>query len=107
MSSAPLLLAVTTASPTYGNTITLPDNKVGPYSIHIRESGTGAVTATVVIYVSDTNVSTDWLTLHTFSLSGTTTAVDGLAFAARWKYIRAGVTAISGTGATINCFLNA
>jgi hypothetical protein len=105
MSTIPLLKGVTTAVPTYGNTITLPDAKSGPYSIHIRESGTGAVTATVVVYVSNTNVSTDWLTLGTFSLSGTTTVTDGFAFSARWKYIRAGVTAISGTSATINCVL--
>lgn len=105
MYSAPLLLAVTTASPTYGNTITVPNHEKGPFSVHARVSGTGAVTATVVIYASNTNVSTDWLTLGTITLSGTTTATDGFAFSARWKHYRAGVTAISGTSATVNCFL--
>lgn len=97
-----LLSAVTTAVPTYGNTITLPEWADG-FSVQYNEAGTGAITATVVTYVS--NDRTNWLTLATTSLSGTTTTSDGFSFTGKYQYIRAGVTAISGTGATVNGFL--
>jgi disulfide bond formation protein DsbB len=64
-------------------------------------TGTGAVTATVLIQVSN-NVSTQgWATLGTITLSGTTTATDGFASQGAWAYYRANVTAISGTSATV------
>lgn len=63
-------------------------------------SGTGSVTSTVDIEVS--NDSVNWLVLQTMSLSGTTTATDGIASNAPWGYVRAKVTAISGTSATVN-----
>ena len=63
--------------------------------------GTGAVTATIVIDVS--NDSTNWCStvLGTITLSGTTSNSDGFTTDAPWKYMRARVTAISGTGATV------
>lgn len=71
-----------------------------------KVSGTGAVSATVVIQCStdpDTAAGTgsDWVTLATITLSGTTSAVDGFAASANWPVYRANVTAISGTGATV------
>jgi len=62
-------------------------------------SGTGAVSATVAVEVSNDNVN--FLTLGTITLSGTTTATDGFASFATWSYVRGNVTAISGTGATV------
>ena len=64
-------------------------------------TGTGAVSATVVIDCS--NDGTNWCTtpLGTITLSGTTSNADGFTTAAPWKYARARVTAISGTGATV------
>lgn len=62
-------------------------------------SGTGAVTATVVIEVS--NDGTNWITAGTITLSGTTSATDGFAINAPWLNIRGNVTAISGTGAAV------
>lgn len=67
--------------------------------------GTGAVTGTVVIEVS--NDGTNVVTLGTITLSGTTTAVDGFASDAQWLFVRARVSAVSGTGATINVFMGA
>lgn len=67
--------------------------------------GTGAVTATVVIEVS--NDGTNVVTLGTIGLSGTTTAVDGFASDASWAFVRARISAISGTGATVNVFMGA
>lgn len=63
-------------------------------------TGTGALTATVVIQVS--NNSTNWLDLGTLSLSGTTAATQGLALNAHWVYIRGNISALTGTGATVN-----
>lgn len=61
--------------------------------------GTGSVTATVNIEVSDDNVG--WLVLSTLALSGTTSASDGFTSIAPWQFARANVTAISGTGAAV------
>ena len=66
-------------------------------------TGTGAVTATVDIEVS--NDGTNWLdtVAGTITLSGTTTHSDGFTTtSAPWKYVRANVTAISGTGASVD-----
>jgi hypothetical protein len=62
-------------------------------------AGTGAVSATVVIEVS--NDSANWITLGTITLSGTTSATDGFASNAVWLLNRANVTAISGTNAAV------
>jgi hypothetical protein len=62
-------------------------------------SGTGAVTATVLIQCS--NDGTNWLTLGTITLTGTTSATDGFASAAPWAFVRANVTARTGTGAAV------
>jgi len=66
-------------------------------------TGTGAVSSTVVIEVS--NDGTAWLTLGTLTLSGTTSATNGLALNAHWVYIRGNVTAISGTSAVVNVIM--
>ena len=67
----------------------------------ITVAGTGAVSATVLIEVS--NDGTSWLAtpLGTVAISGTTSATDGFTTAAPWKYHRANISAISGTGATV------
>jgi hypothetical protein len=65
-------------------------------------SGTGAVSATVVIEASNDNANAIATPLGTIVLSGTTITSDGFASSAPWKYVRARVSAISGTGATIN-----
>ena len=62
-------------------------------------SGTGAVTATVVIQCSNDNVN--FIDLGTITLTGTTTATDGFAASAAWAFHRAKVTAVSGTGAVV------
>lgn len=65
-------------------------------------SGTGSVTATVVIEVSNDGINAINTPLGTIVLSGTTTDSDGFTSNAPWKYVRARVSAISGTGATIS-----
>ena len=68
-------------------------------------TGTGAVTATIIIAGSDDNVN--FLPLGTITLSGTTTASDGFGSSAPWLYVRAQLTAISGTGAAVSAQVGA
>lgn len=65
-------------------------------------TGTGTVTATIILEVSNDGVNAVSTALGTITLTGTTTASDGLTTSAPWKYIRARVTAISGTDATVS-----
>ena len=63
--------------------------------------GTGAVTATIVFDVSNDGTYACSTVLGTITLSGTTSSTDGFTTDAPWKYVRARVTAISGTNATV------
>ena len=68
-------------------------------------AGTGAVTATVTIEASNDGTSWCSTVLGTITLSGTTTDTDGLTSDAPWKFVRANVTAISGTGAAVTVLM--
>lgn len=96
------LLKDATAAPTVGGWAGPTTH--GPKTVQAHVAGTGAVTATVVIEVTNnTALASSALTIATITLSGTTTAVDGtLISAQRWGYYRARLTAISGTGAVAN-----
>jgi len=63
--------------------------------------GSGAVTATVVVEVSNDGIG--WIadSVSTLSLSGTNVASAGFTNDQPWVFARARVTAISGTGAAI------
>lgn len=78
--------------------------QVGPKTAQAHVQGTGAVAATVQIEVTNKpTLATSAITAMTINLSGTTTAVDGAVInTPTWGYYRANVTAISGTGATVN-----
>lgn len=67
-------------------------------------SGTGAVTATVTIEFSNDGINALATLGGTITLSGTTVVSDGFSTASSWKYWRANVTAITGTGATVQVF---
>lgn len=71
----------------------------------VRLAGTGAISATVTLQGSDFPSSADaWQALCTFTLSGTTTVNDSATPAdASWAKYRWNCSAISGTGATLNC----
>ena len=66
-------------------------------------AGTGSVSATVLIDFSNDNAN--WINGGTITLSGTTSATDGFTTDASWKYVRARVTAVSGTGATVKVLM--
>lgn len=66
-------------------------------------SGSGA--ATVIIEVRNSEQS-DWHTMATITLTlGTTVSGDGFSSSAAWRYVRARITAISGTNATVSANL--
>jgi len=94
--------AVAASSPIY---------KESPYSsFQAIVTGTGTVTAAIDIQVSNetdtlNGAKSNWITMATISLSGTTTATDGFTTVCPWRYVRANVTARSGTGATVEIIM--
>ena len=70
-------------------------------------AGSGA--ATIVIEVTNIEAPTsdaDWITAGTITLTlGTTRTTDGFVMFAGWRNVRARVTAISGTNATVSAYL--
>jgi len=66
-------------------------------------AGTGAVTATVEIEAS--NDGTQEEAIATFTLSGTTSDDDMTSLESLYRYYRANVTAISGTGAAVTVIM--
>jgi len=63
-------------------------------------TGTGAVSATVLIQVRNNSIGV-WVTYGTLTMSGTASAGDAIGGLARYAQYRANLTAISGTGATV------
>lgn len=82
----------------------LPLNGDAHHTFQATVTGTGAVSATVLLEASNDGVN--FLTLATLSLSGTTAATDGFSMEAPWQYVRTNVTAISGTGAVVDVWAN-
>lgn len=89
---------VTTTGPSLSVFVNLPER-----TFQAVVSGTGAVSATVDIEVSNDNIN--FMVMGTISLSGTDTNTDGFAANAKWNYVRANLTAISGTGASVTVVL--
>lgn len=100
-----------------GATVTVTDTGAETYknapkgAIQATVTGTGTVGATIVIECSNgmrdaaNNILWCATPLGTITLTGTTSASDGFTTDAPWKFIRRRVTAISGTGATVNVTL--
>lgn len=81
-----------------------PAAQRGFKAFHAYLSGTGAVSATVKIEVSNldpASYASSWVTAATFTLSGTGVVTDGFTAEGPFGYWRANVTAISGTGAAV------
>lgn len=72
-------------------------------------SGSGA--SSIVIEASNKSVpveasTVDWTTLGTIALTlGTTQTNDGFVSSASWRWVRARVASISGTGASVNVYM--
>lgn len=71
----------------------------------------GAGSATIKIQVSNVeapSADTDWIDAGTITLTlSTTVTTDGFAQDASWRHVRANVTAISGTDATVTVWMGA
>jgi len=66
----------------------------------------GAGAAVVLIQGSNINDANSFITLGTITLTlGTTLSADGFATSAAWKYVRASVSSISGTNASVNVLM--
>lgn len=66
-------------------------------------TGTGAISAAVTVYGSLDGVRYE--IMATLTATGTTTASDQIETTRQWRYTYANVTAISGTGATANLYM--
>mgnify|MGYP000237550103 CR=1 FL=1 len=91
---------ITTASPTRSKEF--PVNK-SPTTFSATITGTGAVTATVLVEgrLSDASGASLWTTLATLSLTGTTQDTKTSVYTGVWDSVRFSVTAISGTSAKV------
>lgn len=99
--------AATGAGVTKNNAAYQVDGSGNPMTFQASGATTnGAGAATIVIQVS--NDGSNWLTLGTISLTlSTTSSSDGFAADAPWAYIRANITALSGTGAAVTVIMGA
>ena len=78
-------------------------NLWGAYnSVQVVIAGTGTVSVTATIQVS--NNGTNWIDATALNLSGTTTDTDGATLASGWKWMRVTLSSITGTGATATVF---
>lgn len=86
-----------------GGTISMSSGFRSFQAYGATSSGAGA--ATIEIQVS--NDTTNWLVLGTITLTlATTVSNDGLSAISGWPYCRANVSALSGTGASVNVTVN-
>lgn len=74
-----------------------PWNNVGKAMVQGSVSGTGAVAATIIVYGSNDGVN--WNVIGTITLTDTTSDSDVQGIDYPWMYVRADLTAISGTDA--------
>lgn len=72
-------------------------------SVQAVVSGTGAVTGTVDVEASNDGVN--FFSIGTITLTGTGSASGGFSTSSAWAFIRANVTAITGTGAKITSIM--
>jgi hypothetical protein len=89
-----ILDAVTTTGP--GETYRSGSGRRTIHTFQASITGTGAVSATILIQVSLDLIH--WGTMVTFTLSGTTSDTSVAAAEAPYEYYRTNLTAISGTG---------
>jgi hypothetical protein len=82
------------------------DNIVSFQALGAVVSGVGAATVLVQGSNEPTPSSASWFTLDTLSLTlGTTVTQDNGSHSAPTKWIRANVSAVTGTGANVACYL--
>lgn len=95
-----------------GTEASTPVYKESPYSAFqaIVTGTSGSVGATVAIQVSNEEATgqgtkSNWITIGTITLSGTTTATDGFTTICPWRFVRASVSGVSGTNAQVEVIM--
>jgi hypothetical protein len=100
----PSTLLLDAATTTVSGAAFKPPSRQRTFQVY-GETSSGAGSATVVIEVSNIEApgTNDWILASTIVLTlSTTRTTDGFASIAPWRNVRARVTAISGTGATVS-----
>lgn len=70
-------------------------------------AGSGSATIKIEVCNFDSPATADWITLGTITLTlGTTSTTDGFSKTAAWDKVRANVSAISGTGASVDVIMS-
>jgi len=96
---------------TTSNGNSTPLYKESPWStFQVIITGTGAVSATVTIQGSNqedtfNGTKSNWATINAFSMTGTTSDTQGFTSVSTWRYVRAVVASITGTGATVEVIM--
>ncbi len=104
------LLSAATATG-YGEAMNARDTRRTFQALGTTTAGAGA--AVIEIYVSNvpspvTATDVEWKLLGSISLTlGTTKTNDGFASDAGWRWVRAKVASISGTNASVDCYMGA
>jgi hypothetical protein len=90
---------VTTTGPQKGES--LFGSETNEYAIQVTITGTGTVSSTVYIEVSNDEIG--WIRADdsNIAVSGSNVATNGLTLSVPWQNIRANVTALSGTDAKV------
>ncbi len=98
-----LASATTTAAPAAKYYGTFPKGLKTFHATGLTSSGAGACVAT--IYGSSAGTANTWVVLGTITLTlSATTAADGFASAASWKYTMAKLASVSGTDAACSVY---
>lgn len=82
--------------------------KDSPFATFQAYGSTTAGAGTLVVSIQGSNIDNTnaFVTLGTINLTlGTTITADGFTTTAPWKYVRANVTTITGTGASVNVLM--
>ena len=77
----------------------------GKNSFQVNLTGSGTVSVTATLEVSNDGVTWIPITASALSLSGTNSDTDGLTIDAAWVYARITLSSITGTGATATAFM--
>ena len=100
LNAASLIVGVLFTSQVTGSSPSFGPNKSGRKTFQATVTGSGTVSSTVQILVTNDS-STPAVLLGTITLNGTNSATDGFATEGSWNYYMAKVTAIAGTNATV------
>jgi hypothetical protein len=97
-----------TAKLTTGASSAVRPENFGHTNILFQASGTTSVsTGSATVKLQGSNDGTNWVDIGSISLTlGTAATSDKIATVENWTFIRGNVTAITGTGASINASVN-